>query len=51
VLTNQSGFAGADGVFRFRPNGGNDRSLAVLEVRNGSAVAVSPAPRALAGGA
>lgn len=50
VLTSPSGFAGADGVFRFRSNGGNDRSLAVLEVRNGSAVAVSPAPRALASG-
>jgi branched-chain amino acid transport system substrate-binding protein len=50
VLTNPSGFAGADGVFRFRADGGNDRSLAVLEVRNGSAIAVSPAPGAIASG-
>ena len=50
VLTSPSGFAGADGVFRFRSSGVNDRGLAVLEVRNGAAVPVSPAPRALAGG-
>jgi ABC-type branched-subunit amino acid transport system substrate-binding protein len=47
VLTNPSGFAGADGVFRFRPDGTSDRALAVQEVRNGGAVTVSPAPRAL----
>ncbi len=47
VLTNPSGFAGADGVFRFRPDGTNERALAVQEVRNGAAVTVSPAPRAL----
>jgi ABC-type branched-subunit amino acid transport system substrate-binding protein len=46
VLTNPSGFAGADGVFRFRPDGTNDRALAVLEVRNGGAVTVNGAPRA-----
>ena len=45
VLTNPSGFAGADGVFRFRQDGTNDRALAVLEVRSGSAVTISPAPR------
>jgi hypothetical protein len=47
VLTNPAGFAGADGVFRFRSDGTNDRALAVQEVRNGAAVTVSPAPRAL----
>jgi ABC-type branched-subunit amino acid transport system substrate-binding protein len=47
VLTNPSGFAGADGVFRFRADGPNDRGLAVLEVRNGTSVTVSPAPREL----
>jgi ABC-type branched-subunit amino acid transport system substrate-binding protein len=45
VLTNPSGFAGADGVFRFRPDGLNDRGLAVLQVGNGVATTVSPAPR------
>lgn len=47
VLTNASGFAGADGVFRFRPDGLNERALSVLEIRNGSATTVSAAPRAL----
>ena len=48
VLTNPSGFAGADGVFRFRPDGLNDRALAVQEVRGGGAATVSAAPRVLA---
>jgi ABC-type branched-subunit amino acid transport system substrate-binding protein len=47
VLTNPSGFAGADGVFRFRPDGTNDRALAVQEIRSGTTVTVSPAPRVL----
>jgi len=45
VLTNGSGFAGADGVFRFRPDGQVDRGLAVLELRNGQIVTVNAAPR------
>lgn len=51
VLTNASGFAGADGVFRFRANGLNERGLSVFEVRDGTAATVSAAPQALAGGA
>jgi ABC-type branched-subunit amino acid transport system substrate-binding protein len=47
VLTNPAGFSGADGVFRFKPDGLNDRALAVLEIRNGAAAPVSPAPKAL----
>jgi ABC-type branched-subunit amino acid transport system substrate-binding protein len=47
VLTNGSGFAGADGVFRFRPDGTNERALAVQEVRGAAAVTVSPAPKTL----
>jgi branched-chain amino acid transport system substrate-binding protein len=47
VPTNPSGFAGADGVFRFRPDGTNDRALAVLELRSGGAAPVSPAPKTL----
>ena len=50
VLTNPSGFAGADGVFRFRADGTNDRALAVQEIRGGGPRSlVSPAPRALPG--
>lgn len=44
VLIDPNGFAGIDGVFRFRQNGTNERGIAVHEIRNGSAVAVSPAP-------
>ena len=47
VLTNPSGFAGADGVFRFRPDGTNDRALAVQEIRGGGAATISAAPRVL----
>ena len=32
VLTNPSGFAGIDGLFRFRPDGTNERGLAVMRV-------------------
>ncbi len=31
VLTNSSGFTGIDGLFRFRPDGTNQRGLAVLQ--------------------
>ena len=44
ALTNPSGFAGVDGIFRLRQDGLIQRGLAVLEVhRNGNTV-VSPAP-------
>jgi ABC-type branched-subunit amino acid transport system substrate-binding protein len=44
VLTNTSGFAGIDGLFRFRNDGTNERGLAVMRVAaaGGQAVAGSP---------
>ncbi len=49
ALTDPSGFAGVDGIFRFRPDGRADRGLAVLQVeRNGTSV-VSPAPETFEG--
>jgi ABC-type branched-subunit amino acid transport system substrate-binding protein len=45
ILTNSSGFAGIDGVFRFRPDGTNERGLAVLRVTPNGGQVVSPAPR------
>ena len=45
VLLNRSGFSGADGVFRFRGDGLNDRGLAVLQINSGKAVPISPAPK------
>jgi branched-chain amino acid transport system substrate-binding protein len=50
VLSNPSGFNGADGVFRFRADGPNERGLAVLQINNGAATTLSPAPRSFAGG-
>jgi ABC-type branched-subunit amino acid transport system substrate-binding protein len=50
VLTNSSGFAGIDGVFRFRPDGTNERGLAVLRVTPGGGQPVSPAPKSFAPG-
>lgn len=51
VLTNRSGFNGADGVFRFRPDGTNERGLAVLQINDGQATPISPAPHSFAGAA
>lgn len=50
ALTSVSGFNGADGVFRFRANGLNERGLAVMEIDNNAAVVISPAPRSFAAG-
>lgn len=45
ALTNTAGFAGIDGIFRFRADGLSERGLAVLEVRPDGFRVVSPAPR------
>lgn len=45
VLTNPSGFAGIDGLFRFRPDGSNERGLAVMKVATGGAQAVAGSPK------
>jgi ABC-type branched-subunit amino acid transport system substrate-binding protein len=45
VLTNQSGFAGIDGIFRFKTDGTNERGLAVLRVGPSGGQIVSPAPK------
>ena len=45
TLTNPSGFAGIDGLFRFRADGTNERGLAVLRVTSQGAQVVSPAPK------
>ena len=51
VLTNSSGFNGADGVFRFRGDGQNERGLAVLQIGGGTVATISPAPRSFSAGA
>jgi branched-chain amino acid transport system substrate-binding protein len=45
ILANPSGFAGTDGVFRFRNDGTSERGLAIMEIQNGSARVVNPAPQ------
>ena len=50
ALTNISGFNGADGVFRFRADGTNERGLAVMEIGDDGAKVISPAPRSFASG-
>jgi hypothetical protein len=50
VLTNPSGFNGADGVFRFRADGQNERGLSVLQISNGNSTVVSPAPKSFGAG-
>jgi ABC-type branched-subunit amino acid transport system substrate-binding protein len=48
ALTQPSGFAGHDGIFRFLPDGTAERGLAVLEVGPRAATVVSPAPETFA---
>ena len=45
TLTNSSGFTGMDGLFRFRPDGTNQRGLAVLRVTSTGGQVVNPPPK------
>jgi ABC-type branched-subunit amino acid transport system substrate-binding protein len=45
VLLNSSGFAGIDGLFRFRPDGTNERGLAVMRVGSGGSTPVAGSPK------
>ena len=49
TLTNPSGFAGIDGLFRFRSDGTNERGLAVMRVTPSGGQVISPPPRAFGG--
>ena len=46
-LLDKGGFNGADGLFRFRGDGLNDRGLAVLQIGGGKTTTISPAPKTL----
>jgi len=50
ALTAPQGFQGTSGIFRFLPNGLNERGLAVAEVRGSQVVIVERAPRSFGGG-
>lgn len=45
VLTNPSGFAGIDGLFRFRSDGTNERGLAVMRVAPGGGQIAAGSPK------
>ncbi len=45
ALLNPNGFAGIDGIFRFRPDGTAERGLAVLEIRRGQIAIIDEAPK------
>src|SRR4029079_467075 len=45
TLTNPSGFAGIDGLFRFRADGTNERGLAVMKVAQGGGTPVVGSPK------
>lgn len=50
ILTTQSGFAGIDGIFRFRPDGTTERGLSVMRVTPEGGQTISPAPRSFTPG-
>lgn len=45
AITDPSGYSGADGLFRFHPDGSIERGLAILEIRPEGIETVDPAPR------
>ena len=49
ALLARDGFAGIDGAFRFGRDGVAERALEVQELRDGTAVTVSPAPTGFGG--
>jgi hypothetical protein len=48
-LTQPAGFQGVSGVFRFHPDGTNERGLAVATIRDQKVVVLDPAPRNFGG--
>lgn len=49
ALTQNAGFVGVNGIFRLRPDGTNERGLAVATIRNGTVAIIDPAPRSFGG--
>ena len=49
AIADPNGFAGIDGIFRFRSDGTNDRGLAVLRVASGGPQTIAPAPKSFGG--
>ncbi len=49
ALTQGAGFQGANGVFRLRADGSNERGLAVAQIRDRQVVVIDPAPQSFGG--
>ncbi|MEL7091661.1 MAG: penicillin-binding protein activator [Pseudomonadota bacterium] len=49
ALTQSAGFQGASGIFRLRPNGTNQRGLAVATIQDNKVVVISAAPNGFGG--
>jgi len=49
ALTQPAGFQGTGGIFRLRPNGTNERGLAVATIQDQKVVIIDPAPRSFPG--
>ena len=49
ALTQGSGFQGTGGIFRLRPDGTNERGLAVATIQEQKVVVIEPAPSSFAG--
>jgi ABC-type branched-subunit amino acid transport system substrate-binding protein len=49
ALENSEGFAGSDGLFRFRPNGAIERGMAIMEVGQNQVTVLDAAPRRFTG--
>lgn len=50
MIENRGGYFGADGLFRFKPDGTIERGLAILEIQPGGIKVIDPAPRAFSPG-
>ncbi|SFT37449.1 penicillin-binding protein activator [Sedimentitalea nanhaiensis] len=49
ALTQGAGFQGVNGIFRLRPDGTNQRGLAVATIQNKQVVVIDPAPTSFSG--
>ena len=49
ALTQGAGFKGVSGIFRLRPDGTNERGLAVATIQNRQVVVIDPAPTSFSG--
>ncbi len=49
ALTQSAGFQGTGGIFRLRPDGTNERGLAIATIKDKKVVIIDPAPRSFPG--